>query len=386
VTVAATIAALGEVGLAVSPWAPAPRPYRATDVEPAWLTSVLAAGVAGARIESIRELGGTAGTTDRRRLALDWNAAGISAGLAPSVFIKSTAASAKNRAMVAGLWMAVNEVKFYRTVRPALDDIAPEVHAASAGHGARFLLVLEDLVAAGGRPYSLADDCTLEHAEGLVTALARLHSRFWQSPRLVTDLSWAAPMTGRPGFGLLARQFRRVRRRFLAEADEREVGPAARRMLAIVNEHDLALYRTWADGPQTLLHGDSHFGNTYALADGRAGLLDWQVVFRGRGMREVSYFLCGGLSTELRRTHERALIGRYLDTLAAEGVAEPPTWDEAWEDYRFFAYDAWDSVAITALWPGLQAPEAVANCLDRTRVAVEDLAVDEIVDRRSRAL
>ena len=33
-------------------------------------------------------------------------------------------------------------------------------------------------------------------------------------------------------------------------------------------------------GPQTVLHGDSHPGNIY-FRDGKAGLLDWQVVKRG---------------------------------------------------------------------------------------------------------
>jgi hypothetical protein len=381
-TVLSSLGALGEVGLALLPWAPAPRPSSAAGVEPAWLAEVLADDAVGVRIEGLAELGGTAGTTDRRRIGVQWNDAGAAAGLPTSVFIKSTAGSAKNRAMVAALWMAVNEVKFYEQVRPALGDVAPVAYASHAGHGARFLIVLEDLVARGAEPWSLQEECTLEHARGVITALAQLHARFWESPRLQSDLRWAAPMTQRPGFALLANQFRRVRRRFLAEADERQVGPAVRRMIGLLNEHDKALYRSWETGPQTFVHGDSHLGNTYRLPDGRAGLLDWQVVFQTRGIREVSYFVCAGLPTELRRAHERELVQHYLATLASEGVTNAPSEDEAWEDYRFFIHDAWDSTAITVLWRGLQPEEAVARAHERARTAVEDLAVDEVVAAR----
>lgn len=137
------------------------------------------------------------------------------------------------------------------------------------------------------------------------------------------------------------------------------------------------------DGPQTLVHGDCHAGNTYALPDGRAGLLDWQVVFRTRGVREISYFAVPGLDRELRRAHEKELIQRTLDGLAAAGVPDPPAYEQAWDDHRFFAHDAWDSVALTMLWPGLHPAEALAVAHERTCAAVDDLAVDDVVARRA---
>jgi hypothetical protein len=332
----------------------------------------------------VEDRGGTTGTTDRRRIAVTWNDAGIEAGLPASVFVKATAPSTKNRTMVAALWMAINEVKFYEQVRPHLPDIAPRAYYAWAGHGARFMLLLEDLVDAGATPVNLTLDCTIEHARALTDALAQLHAAYWESPRLHTDLSWAASMTDRPGFALLAGLFRRVRRKVLAQADERGVGPHARRMLKLVNENDSQLYRTWSDGPQTLVHGDSHVGNTYALPDGRAGLLDWQVIFSTRGVREISYLVCGGLTPDLRRRHERDLLQRYLDGLRVAGVADPPTFEQAWDDYRFFAHDAYDSSAVTVLWSGLQPPDVVARGFEHVSAAVEDLAVDEVVEQRIR--
>lgn len=375
-------AALGEVGLALSPWAPAPRPCWVDDIDPAWLTSVLAAKTPAARVLAVTDRGGTSGTTDRRSLAVEWNAAGIEAGLPARLFVKGTSRSAKNRTMVAALSMALQEVRFYEQVRPHLGDIAPRAYSMHAGHGARFLLVLEDLTESGARPITAEDPLTVEHAGAVIDALAQLHAKFWRSPRLDGDLAWATAMVDRPGFGLLAGQFRRVRRRFLAESEERRVSPRARRMLELLNRHDREIYRSWSEGPQTLVHGDPHLGNTYALPDGRAGLLDWQVVFRTRGVRELSYSLVPGIDTEVRRTHERGLIQRYLEGLRAGGVADPPSFDEAWDDYRFFAHDAWDSVALTILWSGLHPPEALEVAYRRCCAAVEDLAVDEILAAR----
>jgi hypothetical protein len=155
-------------------------------------------------------------------------------------------------------------------------------------------------------------------------------------------------------------------------------------MLQLLGEDDIELYRSWSAGPQTLVHGDSHVGNTYALPDGRAGLLDWQVVFSTRGVREISYFVAGALDRGLRRAHERDLIQRYLDGLTAAGVADPPSYEQAWDDYRFFVHDAWDSVALTILWSGLHPPDALAVGYERASAAVDDLAVDEIVERRAK--
>jgi hypothetical protein len=271
VSIAATIGALGEVALALSPWAPGATPRRAADAGAAWLTSVLARGTPGARVVEVEDRGGSSGTTDRRRLALTWNDAGVRAGLPSHVFVKATSPSAKNRAMVAALRMAIQEVRFYEQVRPTLGDVAPRAYYARAGHGARFILVLEDLLAQGARPVVTGDECTPAQARAVIDLLAQLHAAHWRSPRLSTDLAWG-------------------------------------------------------------VHGDPHVGNTYVRADGGAGLLDWQVVFSTRGVREISYFVTSALDRDLRRALEKELIQRYLDGLAAAGVPDPPSFEAAWDD------------------------------------------------------
>ncbi|WP_232715272.1 ecdysteroid 22-kinase family protein [Gordonia metallireducens] len=374
-----TLKALAETSFAISPWAPAPKPSNVGEVDAAFLTKVLAATTPGAVAESVTRLDGTSGTTDRNRLGIQWNRVGLDAGLPASVFIKSTPLNAKNRTMVAALDMAVNEVKFYEQIRPQLDDsIAPKSYFAHAGHGARHLLVLEDLEAAGATfPFSI-EEITLPGVEAIMRTLAKVHAQFWNSPRLASDLPWIAPESARPGFPLLLWQFRKVRKTILND-ESVEIPPAARRMAEFANQNDKALHAKWEQGPQTMLHGDSHIGNTYLKPDGTAGLLDWQVIHRGPGLREVSYMMTHSTPADIRRGNEEKLLRAYLDTLEDEGVDDAPTFDQAWEALRFFAFDAWDSIAICKVWPGLQPPDRVELAFAAANSMVEDLEVDKAI-------
>lgn len=379
-SVGANLAAAGELVAAVLPKPPGAGPSAAAEVTAEWLTRHVADSASGAAAQRVSPLDGTTGTTDRRRLAVEWNDAGLAAGLPEHLFVKSTPLSAKNRTMVATLGMAVNEARFYNQAAADLEGVTPHAWYAHAGVGARLLIVLDDIVAAGGRPYALADECDLAHAQGLVDAFAALHARFWESARLEGDLSWVRTWSTRTGYGVLKRFYSRGRRGAL-QRDRPEVTNAVREVAAALDRHAPAYYREFESGPLTLLHGDSHLGNTFAWPDGRAGLLDWQVIWQGPGLREVAYCLTGGLEPELRRTHERELIARYLEGLRAGGVNDVPSFDAAFEQYRLFAAETWDAAAMTINWPGLQTQENADAAFRRTCAAVADLETAALMNR-----
>jgi hypothetical protein len=377
---AANLTAAGELVAAVLPALPGSGPSSALDVTTEWLTRHLAGTTPSAAAQRISPLDGTTGTTDRRRLSVEWNESGRAAGLPDHLFLKSTPLSAKNRTMVAALGMAVNEARFYNEAADELCGVAPRAWYAHAGVGARFLIVLEDIVAAGGRPYALADTCDIGHAQGLIDAFATLHARFWESPRLVGDLSWVRTWSTRPGYGVLKTFYSRGRRGALRR-ERPEVTPAVRAVATALDTHADAYYREFESGPLTLLHGDSHLGNTFAWADGRSGLLDWQVVWRGPGLREVSYWMTCGLEPEMRRAAERDLIERYLEGLRARGVQDVPAFGTAFDRYRLFAAEAWDATAMTINWPGLQAQQNADAAFRRACATVEDLDTAALMNR-----
>lgn len=376
----ANFRALAQVVASVLPRVPARGPLRSADVTAAWVTENLGKHVRGAVAQSVVPLDGTTGTTDRRRVVVEWNDAGKEGGLPANLFIKSSPLSAKNRVMVAALDMAVNEVHFYNEAAASLKGVVPKAWFAYAGMGARFLIVLDDIVAAGGRPYALADRCEIGHARGVIDAFADLHSQFWNSPRFSQDLTWARTWSSRPGYAVLKQFYSRGRAGAL-KLGRPEVTSAVRAVSAALDDHAAAYYREFETGPLTLLHGDSHLGNTFSTSDGRSGLLDWQVVWQGPGLREVSYWMTTGLEPEVRRAHERELLERYLDGLRSGGVPDTPNYDSAFERYRLFSAEAWDATAMTINWPGLQAEENAEAAWRRACAAVEDLDTASLINR-----
>ncbi|MHB1999953.1 MAG: phosphotransferase, partial [Solirubrobacteraceae bacterium] len=127
-----------------------------------------------------------------------------------------------------------------------------------------------------------------------------------------------------------------------------------------------------ATGPQTLLHGDPHPGNTYALAGGRTGFYDWQLIRTGNWSHDVGYFLVSSLDVASRREHERELLGGYLAALRGYGVAAPDA-AGAWERYRAspaYGLGAW----LHTFSAGSFQPESVCVAtLERFAAAYDDL-------------
>jgi hypothetical protein len=171
--------------------------------------------------------------------------------------------------------------------------------------------------------------------EGLLDTQASLHAAFWESPRFREDLAQVETHLS----GGVARLMNELAPAYIQhEIDtvsfKREMVQRLRttgkELLAGVQ----ALQRHQSRLPQTLLHGDSHLGNTYLLPGHRGGLLDWQLCVRGYCLHDVSYLLATSLSIESRRQHERDLLARYLERLKEHGVPAPPSFEDAWREYR----------------------------------------------------
>src|SRR5262249_34830208 len=84
-----------------------------------------------------------------------------------------------------------------------------------------------------------------------------------------------------------------------------------------------ALVDAWFSEPTTLVHGDSHLGNCFEVAtpDGPAmGVLDFQGLHWGQGIRDVQYHLIFSLDPKGLAECEDALVGDYLAALARHGV------------------------------------------------------------------
>ena len=182
------------------------------------------------------------------------------------------------------------------------------------------------------------------------------------------------------GFKMMMAVHRRFRQRFIngKELAAKEVCQLA----DVLTEYEDEVISVREQGPHTLVHGDTHLGNTYILNDGRSGLLDWQIAHRGQGLREVAYFMGTGAPIELRRQHEKDLLALYIETLREKGVVIDLDLDEAFDIYRFWLAYGWDAVQLTRNWEGLQSRESMDRSWERINAAVEDLDVAAAVKQR----
>jgi hypothetical protein len=346
-------------------------PLRVADVTPAWLTRALQPCAEGVVVSRVDAIGLESGTTERARLALRFEGPGQRTDLPSAMFVKLAPRDLGTKLFVGLLGLGRSEVDFYRTARHGLPVRAPRVYfAAAARRGTRFVLLLEDLVASGCRFADITTPSDPVRARAVMQALAKLHAAYWASPRLHGDLAWRPSSPQDPVFRI---------GRILSDLALRpaltrfgELVPAELKAAAgFVSENRLALEALWARPPLTLIHGDAHLGNLFF--DGpEVGFLDWQVVQRGQGLRDVTYFLTNSLSVETRRAHGEELIRVYLTALAEAG-APPVPFSVAWEQHRLHALYTWISCVVTAAAATLQREAIVRTGLERSSAAVVEL-------------
>ena len=135
---------------------------------------------------------------------------------------------------------------------------------------------------------------------------------------------------------------------------------------------------------RTLLHGDTHVGNTYYTAGAGAGtrFLDWSAYHFGSCFHDLAYFLSTMMSVEDRRAHEMAVLDHYLDALHRLGG---PRLDRAADPDLMVEYRR--SYLTNIIWPvcgtELQTKERVYALAERTVAAWVDQKVIELIEGQS---
>lgn len=313
---------------------PAMVPPSAEAITPEWLSAVLCNQVSSARVVDVRVSGGDDGTSARRALDVQYNAAGASAGLPTKLFSKSTA-TIGSRMLLGVTGIAEGESIFYNSARPDLKLRSP--HAYYSGYDSkshRSLVILEDLTSRGWSfPNPMTNRVRRNDAEDMVSEMAAYHGALWDSPRFRTDL---APL--RPAYEWQENLNRRV-------GFEKRTLTGLERAKDVVNSklydqreklypafmQSLSLHRGMSP---TLLHQDLHLGNWLRDENGRMGLYDWQCVAKGSWALDYSYAIGGSLTTGDRREWQEDLLRLYLEHLKHYGTATVPSFDEAWLAYR----------------------------------------------------
>ncbi len=355
-----------------------PVPLEVDQLTPDWFTEVLAARRPGCSVAAVEVLEAHSGTTGRARVGLTG-----SAGVPSTLFVKLAPFDERQREFVRRGGLGAAEARFYRSLGPDLPVRIPAAWHATVDGAGRYVMVLEDLVASGCTFPRPSDPAIADHARSTIDGMARYHARLWEDQRFGSDLAWVPERAGfGPGGGKdpksLAGAGAFVRKAL--DAFGADMPPAFRSVGRLYAEHTPAVLDLWDEGERTFIHGDPHLGNLF-LDGTEIGFLDWAMVSRSPGMRDVAYFVCSSIPREVRLAIEAELLDRYVAGLAAGGVGLDRAL--ASEQYRLFSVFSWVSTVSTAAvgsrWQ--PAPRAWA-AMERTTAALEDLGAAELLADR----
>lgn len=372
VSIAGALRASKDLALGIAPWVPGQGQYGLDSINTDEIGNMLGSHVPGARLDSLRVEVESRGTTDRARLHLNWNTVGQRAGLAATAFAKGTSTTPSSRGVVSAFACHTYESQFYSQIQPSIGDLTIRPLLARAGIGGRYVIAFEDLKLRGAvRFYNADDEAPKEHAEAMMDLLAKLHGRFWNSPRFSSDLSWLKTYSQRPGYPFMWALFRFSDHKYVARHET--LPESIKKLTRQYAQNQGRFTRIWEAMTPTLCHGDCHLGNTFGNPDGTAGIYDWQVFHKMNGLRDFAYFMMHSIPIELRRAEERNLLRRYLAGLAEAGAGrEAPSFEEAWDAYRLLIIDGWMAIAFTLAVGGMQPTDrmlvtekrAIASMLD----------------------
>jgi hypothetical protein len=299
-------------------------------LDTAWFRQALALAQPGVEVAQVRLVQDIPGTSSKLRFHVDY-APGRDGGLPPTILVKGGFAPHSDMF----LSMHLTEMRYYRDIAPnaVLDTPACYFAGEDAATG-RSVVLLEDITLRKVRWLSALEGLDWHDVARFVDVLASFAAQYWASPELEPGgrLEWVIDSYSaeakaymdhyldparwddfmhRPRCACLPRRLR-----------DRD------RMCAVLGH----LARRLGTQGLTLSHGDTHLGNLYVNRDSTPGYLDAQPR-RAPWVKDFAYHVAVALDIDDRRAWERPLLARYLRRLTEAGLAEIPSFEEAWHDY-----------------------------------------------------
>ena len=275
--------------------------------------------------------------------------AGTDSELPTTLFIKLPAPSLLTRWFISVIGVWELEVYFFHHVAARVPIRTPVTYAATA-RGSRFALVQENLYADPTvqlfTNLDMAKGPSLELVRRCLDTFAKLHASHHGLSERQRDA--ILPMSRHL---FLTEPMKSVSHSLNAQA----LQPCIKKLPGVIPDELIAAYKKsiqnwdlllgqWFSGPLMLIHGDSHLGNFFVDGD-NMGMLDWQAVHWGKGVRDVQYFLIDSLPLDILQEHEQDLLQYYVNRLAAYGVELAV--EEAWQQYRGFTFHTLMTIVVS---------------------------------------
>jgi hypothetical protein len=262
---------------------------------------------------------------------------GPARGAPSSVILKVPSELPENRHVGDLFNFYEREGRFYEHIGQSIDVRVPHCLFNHIDVDAqRFAVVLEDFGARTMVSQIIGMDP--ERAGEAVTAIARAHAQWWDTPA-VRALEWM-PRAIDPHMIGAGEQYRQAWPRFVELFADvlpdgaielgRRVGPA----------WETTMTELYQRAPMTLCHGDFRADNLMfddaATGKEHVGVVDWQIAYRSAGISDIGYLITQSMTADDRRAHDRGLISAWYDSLCSALGEAPPGYslDDAWDGYR----------------------------------------------------
>lgn len=355
-------------------------PLSFEDISCAWLTDALCRAVPGAEVIGITLGAPDSGSSNRRKIRIDYNEIGTRAGLPRKVFCKASH-DLVNRVLLACSGALDAEVSFYKKFSKLVAIEVPVCRYAHYDNNSyNSLIILDDLSDTVESFCSHETYINLAKARSQMALLAAFHARFNAdvpgAEAVLADLATWPEFFGKT---LATGMKEGSNAGFLAAQDVippalyaryEEIWPAT---LRAVDEHNHL--------PNTLTHNDVHLKNWYVMPGDRMGLSDWQCCGRGHWGRDLAYTLATALTVEDRRLWERELVAYYVEKLQ-EGGVQGVDFDSAWLHYRKQLLSAltWWTITLRPAegMPDMQPVDITLEFIRRISTAMDDVGTMDL--------
>jgi hypothetical protein len=171
---------------------------------------------------------------------------------------------------------------------------------------------------------------SLAESRPAIRCLAQLHAAFWDDSSL-DDTDWLKFLGDDPYPSAVAFAYETAWgpvQEFFPELITEKVKAFGDAYAAKVP----ALFAKLSEPPVVLSHGDWRLDNLFLTPDDKVIAVDWQLIDRSVGPRDLSYFVTGGVNVTDDAEYETALDW-YLADLAERGVTPDREW--TYEMYRY---------------------------------------------------
>jgi hypothetical protein len=247
-----------------------------------------------------------------------------------TVVAKLAAPTDEGRFVATVLNMYGREVGFYSELSARTSIEHPTCfHAAHDAETQDTVLVLED-VSPRGRVLDQVAGSSVADARSAIRCLAKLHAGFWDDASL-DDAPFLRRLCDDPYPGAVAFAYETAWPRvqeFFPDLVTEKVKTFGDEYAARIP----ALFEKLCEPPLVLAHGDWRLDNLFVTPDDDVIAVDWQLIDRSVGPRDLAYFVTGSIDVDDPAEYQTA-FATYLSDLAEHGVRPDEQW--AYEMYRY---------------------------------------------------